>query len=166
MENQTGNLGSPLSLSDPASSAQKALLSNTTTYLAKIAIVLHDAPDKMLTFTQVTKIQNYKAICTLHPFFLRYHVDCCCTRPVCADVSRKQKGGCLQPAVGNAIKKRVQWQETRPEICLLQNESRTGNRQRVAIKLHVNKTDERSWIGFFPSQSVRQERSFFFLNTS
>uniref|UniRef100_A0A3Q2W008 Fork-head domain-containing protein n=1 Tax=Haplochromis burtoni TaxID=8153 RepID=A0A3Q2W008_HAPBU len=53
MENQTGNLGSPLSLSDPASSAQKALLSNTTTYLAKIAIVLHDAPDKMLTFTQL-----------------------------------------------------------------------------------------------------------------
>ncbi|CAI5690504.1 forkhead box protein C2 [Oreochromis niloticus] len=53
MENQTGNLGTPLSLSDPASSAQKALLSNTTTYLAKIAIVLHDAPDKMLTFTQL-----------------------------------------------------------------------------------------------------------------
>lgn len=47
--------------------------------------------------------------------------------PVCADVNRKQKGGCLQPAVGNVIKKkRVQWQETRPEICLLQNESRTG----------------------------------------
>lgn len=162
MENQTGNLGTPLSLSDPASSAQKALLSNTTTYLAKIAIVLHDAPDKMLTFTQVTKIQNYKAICTLQPFFLRYHVDCCCTRPVCADVSRKQKGGCLQPAVGNAIKKkRVRWQETRPEICLLQNESRTGNRQRVAIKL-LNKTDKRSWIGFFSSQSVRQEGSFFF----
>lgn len=30
-----------------------ALLSNTTTYLAKIAIVLHDAPHKMLTFTQL-----------------------------------------------------------------------------------------------------------------
>lgn len=106
MENQTGNLSTPLSLSDPASSAQMALLSNTTTYLAKIAIVLHDAPHKMLTFTQVTKIQNYKAICTLQPFFLRYHVDCCCTLPVCADVNRKQKGGCLQPAVGNAIKKK------------------------------------------------------------
>lgn len=69
MENQTGNLGTPLSLSDPASSAQKALLSNTTTYLAKIAIVLHDAPDKMLTFTQVTKIQNTKLFALCNLFF-------------------------------------------------------------------------------------------------
>uniref|UniRef100_A0A8P4K4P1 Fork-head domain-containing protein n=1 Tax=Dicentrarchus labrax TaxID=13489 RepID=A0A8P4K4P1_DICLA len=37
----------------PASSSQQRLFRKSTTYLAKIAVVLQDAPGKMLTFTQL-----------------------------------------------------------------------------------------------------------------
>lgn len=38
--------------------AQREVLKRDTTYLAKIALVLQDAPGKMLTFTQVRIISN------------------------------------------------------------------------------------------------------------
>ncbi|XP_034096910.1 forkhead box protein B1-like [Gymnodraco acuticeps] len=41
------------SLSSPASSSQRGLFRKSTTYLAKIAVTLQDAPGKMLTFTQL-----------------------------------------------------------------------------------------------------------------
>ncbi|XP_033980382.1 uncharacterized protein LOC117477750 [Trematomus bernacchii] len=40
-------------LSSPASSSQRGLFRKSTTYLAKIAVILQDAPGKMLTFTQL-----------------------------------------------------------------------------------------------------------------
>lgn len=45
--------GAQLPLCVPAGSSQQRLFRKSTTYLAKIAVVLQDAPDKMLTFTQV-----------------------------------------------------------------------------------------------------------------
>ncbi|XP_027143271.1 forkhead box protein G1-like [Larimichthys crocea] len=47
------NFGAQLPLFVPASSSQQHLFRKCTTYLAKIAVVLQDAPDKMLTFTQL-----------------------------------------------------------------------------------------------------------------
>ncbi|KAK5911341.1 hypothetical protein CgunFtcFv8_005526 [Champsocephalus gunnari] len=41
------------SLSSPASSSQRGLFRKSTTYLAKIAVTLQDAPGTMLTFTQL-----------------------------------------------------------------------------------------------------------------
>ncbi|XP_010789960.1 forkhead box protein Q1-like [Notothenia coriiceps] len=41
------------SLSSPASSSQRGLFRKSTTYLAKIAVILQDVPGKMLTFTQL-----------------------------------------------------------------------------------------------------------------
>lgn len=43
--------GAPLCA--PVSSSQQRLLRRSSTYLAKIAVVLQLAPEKMLTFTQV-----------------------------------------------------------------------------------------------------------------
>lgn len=42
----------------PASSTQRDLFRCRTTYLAKIAVILQDAPNKMLTFNQVVKETN------------------------------------------------------------------------------------------------------------
>ncbi|XP_059206056.1 forkhead box protein C2-B [Centropristis striata] len=53
MQNRTEKLGAQLPLFVPASSSQRGLFRKSTTYLAKIAVVLQDAPGKMLTFTQL-----------------------------------------------------------------------------------------------------------------
>ncbi|KAM7384130.1 hypothetical protein PAMA_011464 [Pampus argenteus] len=53
MQNRTEKFGVQLPLFAPASSAQRGLFRKSTTYLAKIAVVLQNAPDKMLTFTQL-----------------------------------------------------------------------------------------------------------------
>ncbi|XP_033492646.2 uncharacterized protein LOC117263435 [Epinephelus lanceolatus] len=53
MQNRTEKFGAQLPLFAPASSSQRGLLRKSTTYLAKIAVVLQDAPAKMLTFTQL-----------------------------------------------------------------------------------------------------------------
>ncbi|XP_070777305.1 forkhead box protein I1-ema [Enoplosus armatus] len=53
MQNRTEKFGAQLPLFVPASSSQQRLFRKSTTYLAKIAVVLQDAPDKMLTFTQL-----------------------------------------------------------------------------------------------------------------
>nr|XP_046274112.1 forkhead box protein H1 isoform X2 [Scatophagus argus]XP_046274113.1 forkhead box protein H1 isoform X2 [Scatophagus argus] len=45
--------GAWLPLFVPGSSSQQRLFRKSATYLAKIAVVLQDAPDKMLTFTQL-----------------------------------------------------------------------------------------------------------------
>ncbi|XP_070702978.1 forkhead box protein Q1 [Pempheris klunzingeri] len=53
MQNRTEKFGAQPPLFAPASSSQQRLFRRSTTYLAKIAIVLQDAPGKMLTFTQL-----------------------------------------------------------------------------------------------------------------
>ncbi|XP_078032221.1 forkhead box protein H1-like [Epinephelus lanceolatus] len=53
MQYRTEKFGAQLPLFAPASSSQRGLLRKSTTYLAKIAVVLQDAPAKMLTFTQL-----------------------------------------------------------------------------------------------------------------
>ncbi|XP_044192526.1 forkhead box protein H1-like isoform X2 [Thunnus albacares] len=53
MQNRTEKLGTQRPFFAPASSAQRGLLRKSTTYLAKIAIVLQDAPNKMFTFPQL-----------------------------------------------------------------------------------------------------------------
>lgn len=63
MQNRTEKFGAQLPLFAPASSSQQHLFRKSTTYLAKIAVILQDAPGKMLTFTQVRKSQD---ICNNH----------------------------------------------------------------------------------------------------
>ncbi|XP_042362749.1 forkhead box protein Q1 [Plectropomus leopardus] len=53
MQNRTEKFGAQLPLFVAASSSQRGLFRKSTTYLAKIAVVLQDAPGKMLTFTQL-----------------------------------------------------------------------------------------------------------------
>ncbi|XP_044026808.1 forkhead box protein Q1-like [Siniperca chuatsi] len=53
MQNRTERFGAQLPLFVPASSSQQHLFRKSTTYLAKIAVVLQDAPGKMLTFAQL-----------------------------------------------------------------------------------------------------------------
>ncbi|XP_042292556.1 forkhead box protein C2 isoform X1 [Thunnus maccoyii] len=53
MQNRTEKLGTQRPFFAAASSAQRGLLRKSTTYLAKIAVVLQDAPNKMLTFPQL-----------------------------------------------------------------------------------------------------------------
>ncbi|XP_054462273.1 forkhead box protein Q1 isoform X1 [Anoplopoma fimbria] len=53
MQNRTEKFGGQLPPFVPASSSQRGLFRKSTTYLAKIAVVLQDAPGKMLTFTQL-----------------------------------------------------------------------------------------------------------------
>lgn len=53
MQNRTEKFGAQLPLFVPASSSQRGLFKKSTTYLAKIAVVLQDAPGNMLTFTQL-----------------------------------------------------------------------------------------------------------------
>ncbi|XP_041811900.1 forkhead box protein C2-like [Chelmon rostratus] len=53
MQNRTEKCGAQLPLSAPPSSSQQRLFRKSSTYLAKIAVVLQDAPHKMLTFTQL-----------------------------------------------------------------------------------------------------------------
>ncbi|XP_038580478.1 forkhead box protein Q1-like [Micropterus salmoides] len=53
MQNRTEKFGAQLPLFAPASSSQQHLFRKSTTYLAKIAVILQDAPGKMLTFTQL-----------------------------------------------------------------------------------------------------------------
>ena len=53
MQNRTEKFGAQLPLFAPASSTQRYLYRKSTTYLGMIAVVLRDAPDKMLTFAQV-----------------------------------------------------------------------------------------------------------------
>ncbi|XP_070840189.1 forkhead box protein D1-like [Chaetodon trifascialis] len=53
MQNKMEKRGAQLPLFAPASSSQQRLFRKSTTYLAKIAVVLQDAPHKMLTFTQL-----------------------------------------------------------------------------------------------------------------
>eukprot|EP00064_Thunnus_orientalis_P020876 superscaffoldBa00006008_g21027 len=58
MQNRTEKLGTQRPFFAPASSAQRGLLRKSTTYLAKIAIVLQDAPNKMLTFPQIPVVPD------------------------------------------------------------------------------------------------------------
>ncbi|XP_060916231.1 forkhead box protein H1 [Labrus mixtus] len=53
MQTRMENLGARLPPSALASSSQQRLFRKSTTYLAKIAVVLQDAPGKMLTFSQL-----------------------------------------------------------------------------------------------------------------
>ncbi|CAK6949553.1 forkhead box protein H1-like [Scomber scombrus] len=53
MQNRTEKFGAQLPLFAPANSAQRGPYRKSTTYLAMIAAVLQDAPDKMLTFAQL-----------------------------------------------------------------------------------------------------------------
>ncbi|XP_076610135.1 uncharacterized protein LOC143334970 [Chaetodon auriga] len=53
MQNKMEKRGAQLPLFAPASSSQQRLFRKSTTYLAKIAVILQDAPHKMLTFTQL-----------------------------------------------------------------------------------------------------------------
>ncbi|XP_062291419.1 forkhead box protein Q1 [Scomber scombrus] len=53
MQNRTDKFGAQLPLFAPASNAQRGPYRKSTTYLAMIAVVLRDAPDKMLTFAQL-----------------------------------------------------------------------------------------------------------------
>jgi len=55
MQRRTEKFGAQPPVFDPASSAETEVLRSATTYLAKIAVVLQDAPNKMLTFTRVRK---------------------------------------------------------------------------------------------------------------
>ncbi|XP_075306472.1 forkhead box protein H1-like [Odontesthes bonariensis] len=55
MQRRTEKFGAQLPVFDPASSAETEVFRTATTYLAKIAVVLQDAPNKMLTFTQLMK---------------------------------------------------------------------------------------------------------------
>ncbi|XP_072226183.1 uncharacterized protein [Leuresthes tenuis] len=55
MQRRTENFGAQPPVFDPASSAETEVLRSATTYLAKIAVVLQDAPNKMLTFTQLMR---------------------------------------------------------------------------------------------------------------
>lgn len=51
----TEKLGARLPRCVPASSSQRGLFMKASTYLAKIAVLLQEAPGKMLTFSQVRK---------------------------------------------------------------------------------------------------------------
>ncbi|XP_029298421.1 LOW QUALITY PROTEIN: forkhead box protein Q1-like [Cottoperca gobio] len=53
MQNRTEKCGAQLPLFVAASSSERGLFRRSTTYLAKISVVLQDAPGKMLTFTQL-----------------------------------------------------------------------------------------------------------------
>ncbi|TDH04276.1 hypothetical protein EPR50_G00149820 [Perca flavescens] len=53
MQNRSEKFGAQLPLLVPASSSQRGVFSKSTTYLAKIAVVLQNAPGKMLTFIQL-----------------------------------------------------------------------------------------------------------------
>ncbi|XP_068432133.1 forkhead box protein H1-like [Clinocottus analis] len=53
MQETTDKCGAQLPLVVPASSSQLGPFRKSTTYLAKIAVVLQDTPDKMLTFTKL-----------------------------------------------------------------------------------------------------------------
>ncbi|XP_073319555.1 uncharacterized protein [Pagrus major] len=53
MQKRTEKFGAQLPLFAPASSSPQHLFRKSTTYLAKIAVVLQEAPGKMLTFTQL-----------------------------------------------------------------------------------------------------------------
>ncbi|XP_072226182.1 uncharacterized protein [Leuresthes tenuis] len=53
MQRRTENFGAQPPVFDPASSAETEVFRSATTYLAKIAVVLQDAPNKMLTFSQL-----------------------------------------------------------------------------------------------------------------
>ncbi|XP_075306473.1 uncharacterized protein LOC142368224 [Odontesthes bonariensis] len=53
MQRRTEKFGAQLPVFDPTSSALTEVFRTATTYLAKIAVVLQDAPNKMLTFTQL-----------------------------------------------------------------------------------------------------------------
>lgn len=55
MQNRTEKCGAQLPLCAPASSSQQHLFRKSTTYLAKVAVILQEAPGKMLTFTQVRR---------------------------------------------------------------------------------------------------------------
>ncbi|XP_036949676.1 forkhead box protein G1-like [Acanthopagrus latus] len=53
MQDRTEKCGAQLPLCAPASSSQQHLFRKSTTYLAKVAVILQEAPGKMLTFTQL-----------------------------------------------------------------------------------------------------------------
>lgn len=93
MQEQTETFGAPPSLLDPDSRAQKAVLCNATTYLAKIAIVLQDAPEKMLTFSQVKKKKDSEV--TWGSAFKLFHYCCGHTCAGCRSVVA------CRPAEGN-----------------------------------------------------------------
>uniref|UniRef100_A0A3Q4BW23 Fork-head domain-containing protein n=1 Tax=Mola mola TaxID=94237 RepID=A0A3Q4BW23_MOLML len=58
MQSGTEMFGAQLPLFVPASSSQQRLVRKSTTYLAKIAVVLQGAPHKMLTFPQVRQTKT------------------------------------------------------------------------------------------------------------
>lgn len=69
MQNRMEKFGAQLPLLVPTSSSQQRLFRKGTTYLAKIAVVLQDAPDKMLTFIQVRETawlpENVHSVCLM-----------------------------------------------------------------------------------------------------